>query len=245
MFKTENGYAKMYKVYGRTETEVKERLHDVLKRGGAAVVYTRRRAKEIQVLIETKEDDEDTARELMRPIRRDVKHALGDWYYTSRENETMEEAVVRLLVKHGLTVTTAESCTGGMTAAKIVNVSGASEVFNEGYITYSNKAKKKLLGVNKQTLKKYGAVSEQTAAEMALGGAKAAEADVCVAITGIAGPDGGTDEKPVGLVYIGCSVHGDVTVEKHLFHGTRAENREQAAVSALDLLRRQVLKNYR
>ncbi len=245
MMKTENGYAKMYKVYGRSELDVRERLREILKQGGAAVVYTRRRGKEIQVFAETKEDDEERARTVLKPVGREVKNALGDWYYSTRENETMEEAVVRLLVKYELTVTTAESCTGGMTAAKLVNVPGASEVFNEGYITYSNKAKRKLLGVSKSTLKKYGAVSEETAREMAEGGAKAAEADACVSVTGIAGPDGGTEEKPVGLVYIGCSVRGETVVERHEFHGTRAENREQSAVSALDLLRRQILKQFK
>ena len=230
MMKTENGYAKMYKVYGRSELDVRERLREILKQGGAAVVYTRRRGKEIQVFAETKEDDEERARTVLKPVGREVKNALGDWYYSTRENETMEEA---------------ESCTGGMTAAKLVNVPGASEVFNEGYITYSNKAKRKLLGVSKSTLKKYGAVSEETAREMAEGGAKAAEADACVSVTGIAGPDGGTEEKPVGLVYIGCSVRGETVVERHEFHGTRAENREQSAVSALDLLRRQILKQFK
>jgi len=244
MIKTEKGYAQLYKVYGKSEPEVKEILKDILKQGGAAVVYTRRRGKEIHVLVETEEQDEETAKNLIKPVMKDVKKALGNLYYSTKETETMEEAVVRLLLKNELTVTTAESCTGGLVAAKIVNVPGASEVFNEGFITYSNKAKRKVLDVSKATLKKYGAVSEETAREMALGGVFAADADACVAVTGIAGPDGGTEEKPVGLVYIACCLKNEVTVEECHFHGTRAEIREQAAMSVLDLLRRLILETY-
>lgn len=245
MIKTEKGYAQLYKIYGKNETEVKDVLKEILKQGGAALVYTRRRGKEVHVLAETEGDDEETAKNILKPVSKEIKKALGDMYYSTKENETMEEAVVRLLAKYDLTVTTAESCTGGMIAAKIVNVPGASEVFNEGFITYSNKAKRKTLDVSKNTLKKYGAVSEETAREMALGGVFAADTDACVAVTGIAGPDGGTEEKPVGLVYISCCFKNEVTVEQCNFHGTRQEIREQAAISALDLLRRQILNNSR
>lgn len=245
MIKTDRGYAQLYKIYGKSETDVKEALKDILKQGGAAVVYTRRRGKEVHVLAEVEEQDEETAKNLTKPVAKEIKKALGTMYYSTRENETMEEAVVRLLTKYSLTVTTAESCTGGMVASKIVNVPGASEVFNEGFITYSNKSKRKILDVSKNTLKKYGAVSEETAREMALGGVFAADTDACVAVTGIAGPDGGTEEKPVGLVYISCCLKNEVTVEECRFHGTRIEIREQAATAALDLLRRSVLKNCR
>ena len=245
MIKTEKGYAQLYKIYGQSETDIKERIKHILKQGGTSVVYTRRRAREVHVLAETGEQDEETAKNLLKPVGRELKKALGDLYYSTKENETMEEAVVRLLLKYELTVTTAESCTGGMIAARLVNVPGVSEVFYQGFITYSNKAKRKILDVGKATLKKYGAVSEQTAREMALGGVFASDADACVAVTGIAGPDGGTEEKPVGLVYIACCMKDDVTVEVYHFHGTRAEIREQSASAALDLLRRSILKNYR
>ena len=240
MIRTEKGYGQIFKIYGVSETEVKDALKE--NQGSAVPVYTRRRGKEVHVLAETAETDEERAKELLRPVSRSIKKALGDMYYTTRENETMEEAVVRLLVKNKLTVTTVESCTGGMIASKIVNVAGASEVFNQGFVTYSNKAKRKMVGVGKNTLKKYGAVSEPTAREMAAGGAEEADAEAAVAVTGIAGPDGGTDEKPVGLVYIACCLNGDVTVEECHFHGSRTEIREQSAMEALDLLRRCILK---
>ncbi|MGN0376781.1 MAG: CinA family protein [Suilimivivens sp.] len=149
---------------------------------------------------------------------------------------SLEEEVVLTLRKKGYDVTTAESCTGGMIAATLVNVAGVSEIYKEGYITYANEAKQRILGVKKETLEAYGAVSEQTAYEMALGVANAAGASCSVAVTGIAGPDGGTREKPVGLVYIGCYVNGKVTVEKNLFQGDRLSVRKKAADQALKLL---------
>ena len=157
----------------------------------------------------------------------------------------IEEQLVNRLIERSLHISCAESCTGGMIASKIVNVPGASDVFNEGFITYSNKAKRKHLDVSKNTLKKYGAVSEQTVKEMALGGVFAADSDACIAVSGIAGPDGGTDEKPVGLVYIGCCIKDNVTVKECHFQGTRYEVREQAANAALDLLRVSIINNYR
>ena len=136
----------------------------------------------------------------------------------------------------------AESCTGGKLSGRLLNVSGASNVYNEGYITYANASKEKILGVKHETLETYGAVSEQTAAEMALGAAKAAGADAALSVTGIAGPGGGTAEKPVGLVYIGCAVNGEVTVREYRFTGNREKNRDYAVARAITLLREELLK---
>ena len=188
---------------------------------------------------------EEEAKKLVKPVVKEIKRRFEDSVYSIREEETLEMVVVKLLQKHELTVTTAESCTGGFLAGRLVNVPGASEVFREGFITYSNKAKRKYLDVSKSTLKKYGAVSSETAREMAIGGVFAADCDVCVAVTGIAGPDGGTEEKPVGLVYIATYMKEKVTVKKFQFKGNRAKVREQAVVRALDLLRRAILEQYR
>ena len=148
----------------------------------------------------------------------------------------LEEKIVRELQNRGYTITTAESCTGGLLAGRILNVSGASTVYNEGHITYSNEAKERLLGVSHDTLEQFGAVSEQIAAEMALGAARVASANVGLSTTGIAGPGGGTPEKPVGLVYIGCAINGDVTVKECRFAGNREENRNAAVEAVLELL---------
>lgn len=190
-------------------------------------------------------ESEEAAKKLVKPVVKEIRSRFGDSVYSVREEETLEMAVVRLLQKYELTVTTAESCTGGLLAGRLVNVPGASEVFREGFITYANKAKRKYLDVSKSTLKKYGAVSEQTAREMAIGGVFAADCDACVAVTGIAGPDGGTEEKPVGLVYIATYMKDKVNVKKYQFRGNREKVREMAVVRALDLLRRSILENYR
>jgi len=148
----------------------------------------------------------------------------------------LEEKVVKELIKRGYTVTTAESCTGGLLAGRILNVSGASEVYNEGHITYSNEAKERILGVCAETLKKYGAVSEEVASQMAVGAKNAANATVGLSTTGIAGPGGSTKEKPVGLVYVACAFEDQVWVEECRFLGNREENRNAAVEAALELL---------
>lgn len=165
-----------------------------------------------------------------------------EWYLKEKTalEKSLEESVVELLAQKKMTVTTAESCTGGLIAGTLVNVAGASDVLNEGYVTYSNDAKERLVGVKHETLEEYGAVSEQTAREMAEGAAKAAGADAALSCTGIAGPGGGTEEKPVGLVYIGCYVNGETTVKECRFEGSRMENRLHTVETALQLLLRQL-----
>lgn len=148
----------------------------------------------------------------------------------------IEERVVKLLQEKKWKISTAESCTGGAVAAMLVNVPGASDVFDEGFITYSNKAKHKYLGVKKSTLKIHGAVSRKTAKEMCSGLCRETGANVGVGITGIAGPGGGTPEKPVGLVYIGVCVNGDVTVKKCQFSGDRSQVRLQSVQTALEMV---------
>ena len=145
---------------------------------------------------------------------------------------TVEEDVIRRLAEKNMTVTTVESCTGGMVAAALTSVAGSSAVFRQGFVTYCDQAKHRLVGVRKKTLKKYTAVSKKTAKEMAEGGARKAKADCCLSVTGYAGPDSGLGE-PVGLVYIGCSVKVKTKVKKYLFQGSRPEVRTQAALEAL------------
>ena len=152
------------------------------------------------------------------------------------ENSSLEEKIVSLLQEKGWKIASAESCSGGMIASRLVNVSGVSDVFEEGYITYSNAAKHKLLGVSKQSLGQYVAVSSQVAGEMALGAARQARARAAIAVTGIAGPGGGTPQKPVGLVYIGCYVDGRVFVTENYFQGSRQEIRTATTQAALSLL---------
>ena len=146
-----------------------------------------------------------------------------------------EYELVKKLTNKRYTITTAESCTGGLLSATLVNVGGASEVLNCAFVTYANKAKEDFAGVQHETLLQHGAVSEETAAEMCRGIAHLAQADMGLSTTGIAGPGGGTPDKPVGLVYIGCCLHDDITVERHVFQGERLQVRRQAVEAALDL----------
>ena len=237
--------SQMVKICGIGESQVEDKLLDLIDKQTNPTIATYAKTGEVHLRVTAKAGSAEEADKLIKPVVKEIRKRFGDCVYSTKEDETLEMAVVKLLKKLELTVTTAESCTGGMLAARLVNVPGVSDVFREGFITYANKAKRKILDVSKGTLKKYGAVSEQTAKEMATGGVFATDADVCIAITGLAGPDGGTEEKPVGLVYIACYLKDRVRVEKYQFKGDRNKIREQSVVKALDLLRRSILDNYR
>ena len=156
----------------------------------------------------------------------------------------LEIEVCRILREKGLHVATAESCTGGLLAGKITSVAGASECFECGVVTYSNEQKVKLLGVSRVTLGECGAVSPNTAVEMARGVRHLGGADIGIGITGIAGPGGGSEEKPVGLVYIAVSAENALHSYRFVFKGDRNEVREQAVSEALDIIRRQALGTF-
>lgn len=140
------------------------------------------------------------------------------------------------LKKHQVTVATAESCTGGLLAHTLTNVSGSSEYFDRGVISYSNKAKQEILGVPEEVLKKYGAVSKQVAELMAQAIRQRASVDYGLATTGIAGPTGGTKDKPVGLVFIAIATKDSIVVKRFLFSGDRLTNKENTCTATLELL---------
>ncbi len=145
--------------------------------------------------------------------------------------------IIDILRDRKLTLGTVESATGGLIAHLLTNVPGSSDVFQGSIVSYSNGIKMNLVGVKQTTLEKYGAVSSQVAAEMADGGRKALGVDICVADTGIAGPGGATPGKPVGLFYLGLSAQDGTVAQKYLFNGSREENKQQAAQTALTLVR--------
>ena len=144
--------------------------------------------------------------------------------------------IIDMLRDRKLTLGTVESATGGLIAHMITNIPGSSDVFPGSIVSYSNEIKMKIVGVKKTTLEKYGAVSSQVAFEMAAGGRKTLRVDICVADTGIAGPGGATPGKPVGLFYLGLSIRDGTSTQKHLFTGSREENKQQAAETALMLV---------
>jgi PncC family amidohydrolase len=154
-----------------------------------------------------------------------------------------EEKLIELLEERHFIFSSAESCTGGMLMSTLINVPGASAVINEGFITYANEAKMKYLFVKEETLECFGAVSEQTAIEMAEGLLIQTKADVTAAITGIAGPDGGTLEKPVGTVYIACCVRGMTWVNRLNLHGDRLSIRTQTVSQMLNFILDCILKS--
>lgn len=170
---------------------------------------------------------------------REAKERLGDAVYS--EGEPMEEVVGRILRERKLSLSVAESCTGGMLSARIVNVPGSSEYFVGGVVVYSNDLKVRLLGVREETLRKFGAVSEETCGEMLRGLKERFGTDCGVAITGIAGP-GGTENKPEGLTYVGVYVKDRTHIARYIFSKGRNSNRFLSTQTALDLLRRLVLK---
>lgn len=151
-------------------------------------------------------------------------------------DERLEVKTGRLLREDDLTLAIAESCTGGLIADRITDVPGSSDYFDRGIVSYSNRAKRELLGVKADSLENHGAVSEVVAAEMAKGVRTSSDTDIGLSSTGIAGPGGGTEEKPVGLVYLGLSIREGSYVRQENLDGTRRENKEAAARMAMEFL---------
>lgn len=234
-------YSAMVKVCGVSESEVAQQLDDLIRSTGEVTVAPYAKIGEVHLRVTAKAEDEKQAKKLVKPVIKDIKARLGDAVYTTHKEVSLEQSVVDLLLANNLTVTTVESCTGGLLAGRLINVPGVSEIFKMGHITYSNKAKRKIVGVRRKTLEKYGAVSGQVVKEMVNGVLQITRADVAVSISGLAGPDGGTPEKPVGLVYIACSVCGTVTVQECRFSGDRSKIRESAVAAALILMRRCIM----
>lgn len=234
---------KTIKLIGINKKEIEDSIEGLIDNSEVNIEVKPFDAK-TYIIITADADTEEDAKDLIKPVSKEIKKRFGKHIYSTKEKVSLEMSVVNLLEKYDLTISTAESCTGGLLAGRIINVPGVSDVFKEGFITYTNKAKRKTLGVNKSTLKKYGAVSRQTAKEMAFGAALAADSDVSVSVTGIAGPDGGTEEKPVGLVYIGVFLKDKVYVEEFRFSGDRAGIREQSVISALGVMRKSILENF-
>lgn len=182
----------------------------------------------IHVILESREELEDFLSKYGKFV-----YAIG--------KEDMEEVIGRLLKERGIKLATAESCTGGLLAARIVNAPGSSNYFVGGFVVYANELKTKLLSVEEEAIKRYGSVSEEVCRQMAVGALEETDADIALAITGIAGPEGGTPEKPVGLTYIALATDKEVIIKRFLFQKSRNENRFLATQWALELLRRYLL----
>lgn len=237
-------YSQTVKICGVGESMAESMVEDLVEAQGNPTIATYAKTGEVHLRVTATAHDEKEAKKLVKPVVKELKGRFGNHVYTTDNAVTLEKAVVDLLMANKLTACTVESCTGGMLSARLINVPGVSEVFKSGYVTYSNKSKRRLLGIKKNLLLKHGAVSEQIAREMAKTAASLARTDVSVSTTGIAGPDGGTPEKPVGLVYIGCNVCGKITVKECRFHGSREKIRESTVAAALSLMRECILQYY-
>ena len=194
--------SKTIHIFGMGESQVEHKLHDLMQNSVNPTVAPYAKEGEVELRVTASGSDEIECVNLIDPEINKIKSEIGDYIY-GIDVKSLQNAVVSKLREKNLTLATAESCTGGLIGKRITEISGCSSVYLGGIISYDNSVKIKQLNVNEETLRKYGAVSEQTALEMCKGAAENLNADIGVSTTGIAGPDGGTETKPVGLVYVG------------------------------------------
>lgn len=216
-------YIKDLITYGIAESLLDEAVREFFTEEG---IYYEFLVKDYGILIrlQSKMSNKNKVEKIVKKIY----NRIGEFIF-GEDNDRLEKKVVELLQKLNLSISTAESCTGGMLASKLIDVPGVSDIFYEGVVSYSNEAKQKRLNVKAETLEKYGAVSEEVAKEMVLG----LHTDVVLSTTGIAGPGGGSDEKPVGLVYMGIRIKDKIYVEKRVFRGDRNKIRERTVSHTL------------
>lgn len=223
---------------GIGESALAERVQDFLDASDPTVAPLAGQGR-VRLRITTRAATEEEALGKIRPVEEEILDRLGEYFF-GEDEETLESSVGRLLAERGATVALAESCTGGLISKRLTDVAGSSAYFVEGFVTYSNASKTRLLGVPEETIAGHGAVSEPVARAMAEGARRTSGADYGLSVTGVAGPGGGTDEKPVGLVYVGVADAEGATAEKldlTAWARSRSSIRERSANRALDLLR--------
>ncbi len=235
-------YSRIYRIFGMGESAVAQNLADLMRESTNPTVAPYAKTGEVHLRVAASCDDEAEGERLIDSVKGRIYEAAGEYIY-SDDGKDLYDTTAELLLRQGLTISAAESCTGGLFAKTLTDIAGISEVFKESFVTYSNEAKMKYLGVSAETLDKHGAVSAETAAEMAEGLKQNTGADIAVGITGIAGPGGGTEEKPVGLVYVGLAAFGRTEVKKLTLNGSRARIRTLAVMNTFDMIRRAVLAN--
>ncbi|MBP2071657.1 MAG: nicotinamide-nucleotide amidase [Thermoanaerobacterium sp.] len=228
--------SRVIKIFGIGESQVEMMVSDMLLSKNPTVAPLIGNGF-VTLRITAKSDDVQKAKKMIDNIEASLRKIFGEYIF-GVDDDTMESIVLNLLKNKGFTLSTAESCTGGLLSEKITSVPGASEVFKFGAITYSNESKENILGVSSEIIRKHGAVSEETAREMAMNVKNISKTDYGLSITGIAGPSGGTIEKPVGLVYIGLAYKDEIYVKKLISNGNRDKVRLNSAMHALDMLRR-------
>ena len=225
---------------GIPESTLSERLGDLKELLGNSKLAFLPSIGGVKLRITVEEKDEETASNRIMEIEQKIRGKVGRYIY-GKGDETLEEVVGRLLKERSLKIATAESCTGGLIASTITNVSGSSSYFERGIVCYSNAAKVEILHVDEDTIAEYGAVSLEVAMQMAEGVKSTSGSDIGLSVTGIMGPTGATTDKPVGLVYIGYSDDKLCTAKKFIFGNERLLNKERTLYTALDMVRKQLL----
>jgi nicotinamide-nucleotide amidase len=223
---------------GIGESALAEQVQDLLDAPNPTVAPLAGQGK-VRLRVTARAATSEEAHREIAPVADEILNRLGDYFF-GEDDETLESAVGDLLKERGATLALAESCTGGLLAKRFTDAPGASAYFTDGFVTYSNEAKERLLDVPHELIVEHGAVSEPVVRAMAEGARKASGADYGLSVTGVAGPDGGTDEKPVGLVWVGLAdAAGSVAKELNLtaFAKSREAVRERSANGAIDLLR--------
>ncbi len=233
---------RVLKVSGMGESAVDEMISPIYKEYANVQTTILFNKSEIEVHLAAKSESVDECEKMLAELSARLKEKLGIALY-SENGESLEEVVGRMLKTAGKTVALAESCTGGLIAERLTDVPGSSAYFIEGAVTYSNEAKIRTLKVPANVLDQHGAVSAETAEAMARGIRERAGTDYGISVTGIAGPDGGSEEKPVGLVFLGCADETGVKTLRMMMPGDRFLIRWRSSQAALDLLRRRMLKN--
>lgn len=224
--------SKVIKVTGLPESEVNDKIKDLFENLTNPTIGVLAHQTEIEVRITAKAENEKIADELIKDVKKKIYERLNENIF-AEDNETLEEKVAEILFEKKLTVAVAESCTSGLLAFRLTKISGSSSYFMGGVNVYSNFAKYEILNVNKETLEKYGAVSEKCAEELAINVRKKFKTDIGISITGIAGPSGGTKEKPVGLVFSCIDIKDKINLYKYNFAGAREVVRARAAQMTL------------
>lgn len=228
--------SKVLRITGLGESVVTDRIKDLLKRQGNPTIAPLAKRNEVTLRITAHAPDVETAERMLEEKALEICEILGDSVYGEGET-ALEFSVADLLIKKNLTIAVAESCSGGLLSHRLTNVPGSSVYMLAGLVTYSNEAKENFLGVDPQFIAARGAVSDGVAIQMAAGARRSTGADIGVGITGIAGPDGGTEEKPVGLTFIALEAEGFYYCRQYEFWGNREEVKERATQTALHLLR--------
>lgn len=240
MFELDKLYYQTLQLQGIGETNLAERISDIetkLREDGFGVAYL---PSPGVVRLRVSANDTAENREVVEGAVSEVAQRLPKFVF-GKEEETLEEVIGRLLKEKGVTVTTVESCTGGALASAITSVAGASEYFNGALVTYSNEMKSSLVGVKETTLKSFGAVSQQVVEEMAVGGKNRMNATYAISLSGVAGPTGGTADKPVGTVWIAVAGPKGIFSKRFQFEINRERNIRRSVLTALNLLRCEIL----